>query len=223
MRAEWPATTDDEMGEAKNWGLKAHAHFYPEHTIMVDLEPSEDEILKQMKQKGRYNIKVAKKHDVKVRKSKDLKAFYKLMEETTERDNFASHKIGYYDKMMELFGDDAELWLAEHKGKVVAGAIVSYFKDICTYHFGASSNQDRNVMAPYLLHWEIMREAKKKGMKKYDLFGVAPEGVKRHPWAGVTGFKEKFGGKRVEYWAAREQPTSWFWYLVVRARKLFGK
>lgn len=219
VRAEWPAH-GSETGYFMQWGLRAHAHYFPEHSLIVDLSVSEEKILKQMKQKGRYNIKIAEREGVKVQESKDVDAFYELFTETTGRDGFSGHPKEYYRDMLKSLGENAKLFLAKYKGKAVAAAIITYYQGVATYYFGASSAEYRNVMAPYLLHWEIMRDAKKRGCKDYDFFGVAPEGDNEHPWAGVTKFKEKFGGERVDYWPAREKPISWFWYLVMRIRKL---
>jgi len=223
----------------KKW-RKAHAHYFPEHTIMVSLEGDEEEILKQMKQKGRYNIKVAQKHGVKVRKSDDAGEFFKLFQETTARDGFQGHSQEYYQAMLDSLGDHAVLYLAEYEGEVIAGIVVTFYKDTAIYYFGASSDKHRRVMAPYLLQWEAMKEARERGCRWYDLFGVAPlvvrkqkseirsDGVSlardeivgaKHPWAGITKFKEKFGGKRFSYVSAREKMRRPFWYWVMRVVK----
>lgn len=210
--------------KAKN----AHAHYQPEATVMVDLAPSEEEILKQMKPKGRYNIKVAQKHGVTVRASaepkNDVKIFYDLFSQTTSRDGFSGHPLSYYQSMFtELGTKQAKLYLAEYEGKPLAAAIVTYFQKTATYYFGASGNEYRNVMAPYLLHWQIMGDAKRDGYKEYDFFGIAPEGAKNHPWASVTDFKLKFGGKIINYYPAREIIYRPFWYHAVRLAKLLKK
>jgi len=229
----------------------AHAHYMPESTLMIDLTLSEEDILKQMKQKGRYNIKVAKRHKV-VIELKDLnraankaankdsnraankaannqtdsiKDFYNLLTQTTERDHFTGHSLDYYRKMIEKLGSGrVKLWFAYYKKKPLAAAIVTYFKGTATYYFGASSNQNRNVMAPYLLHWEIMLDAKSKGFKQYDFFGIAPlnskgEADQNHPWAKVTEFKLKFGGHRLDYIPAQEVVYKPFWYFIVKMTK----
>lgn len=202
---------------------KAHAHYQPESTLIVDLSAEEDEILKQMKPKGRYNIKVAQKHDVSIKESDNVEAFYKIFKETTRRDQFSGHSKEYYQDMMKALHPQAKLFLAYYNNRPLAGAIVTYFGDTATYYFGASSSENRNTMAPYLLHWHIMQDARKQGYKKYDLFGVAPEGVKNHPWSGVTDFKLKLGGQRVNYVDAQEIVYQPFWYLLMKvAKKLRG-
>lgn len=206
----------------------AHAHYQPEHTLIVDLQPTQEEILKQMKPKGRYNIKVAQKHNVKIRLSdnnpEDIDTFYNLLTQTTTRDKFSGHPLKYYQTMLQTLGSEkAKLYLAEYQDKIIAGAIVTYFNQTATYYFGASSSEFRNVMAPYLLHWQIMQDAKASGYRFYDFFGISPENDPKHAWASVTEFKLKFGGKRIEYISAQEIIYKPFWYLLMRLAKLFKK
>lgn len=203
---------------------KAHAHYQPENTLILDLAPAEDDILKQMKPKGRYNIKVAQKHGVKICVSdgtqKDIDAFYSLLQQTTDRDEFSGHNKKFYEDMISVLGHQkAKLYLAEHGDKTVAGIIATFFKDTAIYYFGASSNESRNVMAPYLLQWRAIQDAKAAGYKYYDFLGIAPQEAKNHPWAGVTDFKLKFGGKRVNYYPAQEIVCQPFWYLVIKLLK----
>lgn len=206
----------------------AHAHYQPENTLFLDLAQTPEELLSQMKPKGRYNIKVAQKHHVHVRVSdgnqQDIDAFYRLLQQTTGRDEFSGHNKKYYQDMLTVLGHKkAKLYLADYQGKIVAGMIVTVFKDTATYYFGASSNEHRNVMAPYLLQWQAIQDAKAHGCKYYDFLGIAPEEAKNHPWAGVTDFKLKFGGKRVDYQPAREMVYQPFWYLVMKfVKKIRG-
>lgn len=213
----------------------AHAHYQPENTLMLDLTLSEEQLLKEMKPKGRYNIKVAEKHGVKIRVShgepRDIDAFYSLLQQTTGRDEFSGHDKKYYEDMLKILHQQAKLYLAEYGGKPVAGMIVTYCKDTATYYFGASSNEHRNVMAPYLLQWQAIRDAKTSDCTVYDFLGIAPslpgspdEVDRSHVWAGVTDFKLKFGGKRVDYQPAREIVYRPFWYMVIKLiKKIRGR
>lgn len=203
-------------GKAPIHGFKFTKHgFQPQHTIILDISQPEEEILQQMKPKGRYNIRLAEKKGVKIHKSKDINAFFKLLEETTERDAFHGHGVNYYNEMLQALGEDkAALYLAEYDNEVVAGIIVTYFNETATYYYGASGNKHRNVMAPYLIHWEAIKDAKALNYKKYDLFGIAPENVENHPWKGVTEFKKKFGGEEHEYSPAQEKPFKKLLYFL---------
>lgn len=197
---------------------KAHAHYQPDTTLIIDLTKSEDEILAQMKQKGRYNIRLAEKKGVQIHESNDASEFYKILQQTTQRDNFKGHNKEFYQKMIDMV-DGAKLYYAQYGGKIIAGLIATFYKDTATYYYGASSNEHRNVMAPYLLQWHVILKAKSHGCKFYDFLGIAPEGTKNHPWEGVTAFKRKFGGEIYEYAEAKELVFKPFWYWVLRLVK----
>jgi len=202
--------------------------FQPEHTQVLDLTISTEEILKQMKQKGRYNIRLAEKKGVEIIKCnnsdpeqlcKYVDEFYRILAETTKRDGFSPHKESYYKKFLENLQKSATLYLARHTNKTLAGIIVTYFNDTATYYFGASSNEYRNLMAPYLLHWQAINDAKQKGFKYYDFFGISPANDKNHPWQGVTQFKKKFGGSLLSYHPAREHSFKPLIHLLYKIYK----
>lgn len=197
----------------------ARGDHHPETSLILDLGFENEELLDQMKPKGRYNIKVAQKHGVKVKASQDVSAFYALLEKTGGRDGFGIHPKRYYEKMLETLGEHAQLLLAEHEGKVVAGGIFVYLDEWAVYYYGASGNDHRHLMAPYLIQWEAIREAKKRYCKYYDFLGIAPDDGKKHPWAGVTSFKKKFGGEVVHYPQARDLMRRPFLYRVYWAYK----
>jgi peptidoglycan pentaglycine glycine transferase (the first glycine) len=219
-----PVWAKEEKVDWRKWGFgKAHAHYQPENTLILDIGGEEEDILAQMKPKGRYNIKVAEKKGVKVKvgeSEKDWQDFYSLLKETTSRDGFSGHGLAYYQNMLEALKGKAKLYLAEFEGKIISGIIVTFYKDTAIYYFGVSGNEFRNVMAPYLLQWTAIKEAKEKGMKYYDFLGVAPEGAsEKHDWAGVTDFKLKFGGKRLDYQPAQEKVLDGFMYMMMRMAK----
>ena len=119
-----------------------------------------------------------------------------------------------HEQMLDKLPKNAILYMAIYESKPIAGIIVTHFKDTAIYYFGASGNEYRNVMAPYLLQWHAMKEAKKKNLKYYDLLGIAPENAKDHPWAGVTNFKKKFGGKHITYAPPQEYSFKPFIHLL---------
>lgn len=218
-----------ESGTFKNFH-PTNSGFQPQHTLIIDLTKSEEEILNQMKPKGRYNIRLAEKKGVKIFKSenlsKDITEFYKLLQQTTKRDEFFSHNEQFYRTMIDTlqpsdqpYGAHSSLYLASYNGQILAAVITTYFKDTATYYYGASSNEHRNLMTPYLLHWKIMQDAKAQGYKFYDLFGIAPENAKNHPWQGVTEFKHKFGGQEISYQKAQEFAFSKAKHLLYKLYK----
>lgn len=199
--------------------------FQPEHTLILDISKKEEEILAQMKPKGRYNIRLAEKRGVKAREADSVSAFYKILLETTKRDAFHSHNKDFYRNMLETLipSKNAALYLAEYENKIIGGIIVTFFNNTATYYFGASSNEYRNVMAPYLLQWRAIKEAKNRGLKYYDFLGIAPLSAKNHPWQGVSEFKKKFGGQEISYVKPQEfafkKPLYWLYRIYKWIKK----
>lgn len=199
----------------------------PEHSLVIDLTLSEQDILARMKQKGRYNVRLAQKKNVTTRffdhsspdLAKHVGEFYSLLQKTTERDAFRGHGLSYYESMLSTLGSHAVLIMAYLGEKPVAGGIFTFYGEEAVYYYGASSDEDRNCMAPYLVQWEAIREAKKRGCKRYDFLGIAPAGVKNHPWSGVTEFKLKFGGEQTKACAAFDVPLRRIAYFFYRLRR----
>ena len=173
--------------------------FEPRNTLCIDLRASQEAILAQMKPKGRYNIRVAQRHGVSVvqdASERGLADFQQIYEETAARQGMEAKPPDYFQVLLSLLSSRhcGSMFFAESQGTRVAGAVVVYFGRRATYFFGGSLHSHRELMAPYLLHWEIMRTAKALGHDWYDLWGTAPEGEPDHPWHDITVFKRKFGG-----------------------------
>jgi lipid II:glycine glycyltransferase (peptidoglycan interpeptide bridge formation enzyme) len=202
----------------KNGFIKAFEEVQPEWRQIVNISGVEEEILAGMKQKGRYNIRVAQKHNVVVEKSEKIEDFYQIFLETSKRDGFEIRPLKYFQKLMEFFSSDgvAELWVARYNNKTVAAIIATFYDGVASYLYGASSDEYRNVMAPYLLHWQVMKRAKEKGCKFYDLLAVAPEGVESHKYIGITRFKEQFGGEKVQIIGSYDLVYKPVWYKMFK-------
>lgn len=181
----------------------------PPRTVVIDLRPTEDEILARMKQKTRYNIRLAEKKGVTVREgtAADLPAFNRLMLITGQRDNFGIHDSNYYRAAYDLFApQNAALWLAEYEGQPLAGVMVFTSGDSAAYLYGASSDQERQRMPAYAAQWAAMRWAKARGCVTYDMWGV-PDAEEDELEASFTDrqdglwpvyrFKRGFGGEVV--------------------------
>lgn len=195
--------------------------YLPVNSLVLDLTMGEKKLLEQMTQKGRYNIKVAEKAGVEVRGGTevDLPAFHAIVKETGGRDGFSVHPLGFYRAFLEALGEKGRLYVAEYEGRVIGGILVTFFGKVATYYYGASSSEDRKVMAPYLIQWQAIRDALAAGYETYDFFGVAPEGDEQHAWAGVTQFKTRFGGKRVDYMGSRVFVYRPVWWWIVKLAK----
>lgn len=201
----WKSETDSL--DTSHIAFRTSTHnIQPPRTIVVDLCGSEDEILARMKQKTRYNIRLAQKKGVAVRPWDDLPAFHQMMLVTSGRDGFGVHSLEYYQRAYELFHPTgmAKLLVAEYENRPLAALMVFVRGRRAWYVYGASNDQERNRMPTYLLQWEAMRWARSKGAEEYDLWGVPDEDketLEAHftersdgLW-GVYRFKRGFGGQ----------------------------
>ena len=167
----------------------------PADTLLLDLNKTEDELLAEMHQKTRYNIRLAKKKGVKIEKIEDkakaINIFSKLIKETSVRDKFTPHSDNYYQKILKALDKNVCLWVAKYEDKILVANIIVNFGDTVIYLHGASSNEHRNLMAPHLLQWEQIKWAKENGFQIYDFWGISETDPR---WAGFTRFKKGFGG-----------------------------
>lgn len=205
-----------------NLPLQKTIDVQPSKTILMDLKEGEEELLKKMHQKTRYNIRLAEKKRVKIFEG-DIKyfdSFWRLLNETTERDDFRPHGQDYYIEMLNSDPNFIKLFVAEYEGKIIASNIVSFFGDTATYMHGASSNEFRNVMAPYLIQWHVIKEAKKRGCRYYDFYGIDEK-----KWPGVTRFKSGFGGDNRHFPGTFDYVLDRGWYniygMVRKVRRTF--
>lgn len=193
----------------RNWSV-APVVLTPEQTLFLDLTLSHDEILAQMKPKGRYNLKLAIRHGVTVRKSRniyDVTEFYRLFSETATRNNFFAEPFGFFLNLgASFFGSgQAELYFADYQGQTLGSILVTTFGIRATYLYGGSTSVHREVMPNYLLQWEAIKSTKEAGCIEYDFFGYDPFGTSDHLYAGISRFKKQFGGRSVETIGARDR------------------
>ncbi|HLJ35624.1 MAG TPA: peptidoglycan bridge formation glycyltransferase FemA/FemB family protein [Ktedonobacteraceae bacterium] len=174
------------------------------HEWVLDIRPDEKTLLANMKEKWRYNIRLAGRKGVVVRRGEgqaDIDTFYRIYETTSERDQFFIHSKAHYEDVMRLYseGDRAALFLAEYEGKVIAGTIVLRLGQWSWYMYGASSNEQRNLMPNHLLQWTGMQWAKAHDCWYYNFRGIPDdltenEGHEQRELWGVYTFKRGFGG-----------------------------
>ena len=189
----------------------------PDKTLRIDCTQSEEQLLAAMHQKTRYNIGLAEKRGVVVQEGKDMDAFWKLLSETTQRDGFSGHTRVHYETILATL--DAKFFFTTHEGHPLATALVVFFGKTAYYLHGASANEHRDMMAPYALHWAIIREAKRRGCTIYDLWGIDEK-----KWPGVTRFKQGFAPAtpRTHYAGTYDLPISNSRYALYRMKKLFS-
>lgn len=199
---------------------KAFEQVQPKWRQMIDISLSEEEILAQMKQKGRYNLHLSERKGVRIvsgSTTEEIKKFHTLYLETTKREGITGRSLEYFEKMLDSFKDTdyLEVFLATYQDKPVAGALIGFYDGVASYLYGGSSRESKEVMAPYLMHWQIIQEAKKRNCTSYDMIGrTAPE--KEGKWSGVTKFKEQFGGRAVEVLGSYDFVNQPFGYNVFK-------
>ncbi len=178
---------------------KSSRGIQPQRTVVVDLSKTNDELLDGLHYKHRYNINLAQRKGVTIEESDDADIFWKLLQSTAEHDDFRTHGMLYYKKLLRFFSNDTDalrtrLFLAHHGGKPVAGVIMMEHGRTVTYLHGAMDRTERALMAPHLMHWELLRQYKARGYTSYDFWGIDA-----NKWPGVTRFKLGFGARTIEY------------------------
>lgn len=185
-------------------------------TVIVDISPSEDELIAQFKQKTRYNIRLAAKKGVTVERveptRENLETMYKMMQATQSRAGFflrtKKYYLGYWRKQIEA--QQASLFFACHEGQVLAGLFATHLGSKGWYKDGGSFRIKQNLMAPYLLQWEVMRWLKSKGATSYDMVGVPPRDkmTPEHIMYSLYQFKSGFNPEITEFIGAWDMPLS---------------
>jgi len=218
LEPDWEASADAQQW-LQSLGFVASEHtVQPRRTILIDLGPSEQDILAQMRSKTRYNIRLAQRRSITVRtgNADDLPTFYRLLQVTAERAGFGVHTRAYYSLAWQLFEeqDAAALLVASYRKRPIGAVMVFAWGNKAWYMYGASSDEERHRMPTYLLQWEAMRWAKSRGCATYDLWGIPDvdesaigssiadaeaHGVLSRGMGGLYRFKRGFGGREVRY------------------------
>lgn len=208
----------------KKMGLVTGRPLFTKYNFVLDVTKGEEELLALMKQKTRYNIRVAQKKGVEVEIDNSEVAFEKYLEltrETSRRQGFYAHTDNYHRKMWETLREAniANLLVARYQGKIITTWIVFKFKDTLYYPYGASTREYREVMANNLVMWEAIRLAKKWGCKSLDMWGaLGPNPDPNDSWSGFHNFKLGYSGRHVEYigtWDYVENKLLYKLYLLI--------
>lgn len=239
---------EKDKGLMMNDELKKSSHpLFTKYTFQLDLTKSEEELLKNMHSKTRYNIKVAQRYGVTVEEDNSGEAFetyIKLMHETTKRQRYYAHTEKYHRQMWATLRSQksevthstssgqgsqklsAHLLVARYKNVPLVTWVVFVFNNILYYPYGASSNEHREVMVSNLMMWEAIRFGKKMGCHTFDMWGsLGPNPDPKDPWYGFHRFKEGYGGRLVEFVGSYDLVLNPFLYqlynLAHRARWLY--
>jgi len=215
----WHRTVDTDRMFADAGFRKAPIYAEYESSWKLDITPSEQYLLSNMRKTTRYLIKQALKNkDIRVWQSsevKDVELFDNLSKAVGARQGFVPFSKEHTEKEVAVFLSDNQvsLFFGSYKGEVVATALVIFWSGIGFYHQAASLFKYAKFSIPYLIQWEAIREAKKRGCRLYDFWGyVDPRKYPNHPWAGPTLFKMGFGGEPRLYAKTRDLPLNWkYW------------
>lgn len=237
--------TSEHANKLLHAGLvKAFEDVQPEYRQWVVLDKSEEDLLKEMKPKGRYNIGVAKKHDLEIKwgiNDQSIQALFNLYSQTAKRADFNGRNLAYFQKLAQVLKENeaGDIIVVSKNGEPLSALLLSFYGGVCSYLYGGSSG-DRSLMAPYLAHWEAIKRAKRDGCEIYDLLAIAPFSEElgarnleldgklvpspqflvpddsHHPHAGLTRFKTQFGGQSVRLLGSWDLVHSPIWYTLYR-------
>jgi len=183
--------------------IKSPHPLFPDWTQNLDLSQSEEDLLKKMRPKTRYNIRLAQKKGVEVKEMSNkqgFQIFQKLYLDTCRRQKYYGHAKKYHEVIWDSLREGiAHILIAFYGDTPLAAYELFKFKDVLYYPYGGTSELHRNLMAANLLMWEAIRLGKKLGATKFDMWGsLPPKYDQRNTWAGFTRFKEGYGTKFTE-------------------------
>lgn len=197
--------------------VMAPKNIFAPHTLFLDLTRSEEELLKNMHEKWRYNIRLSERKGVKVEETEDIGSFIALQKETAKRDKFFIHPDHYYQelwKKLEPLGY-ATILQAKYENEVLASWLLFHYGDKLYYPYGASSSENRNLMGSHAMMWAAIKWGKQHDCKVFDLWGASPEEADHNdPWQGFTTFKLGFGAKRVSFLGTYDLVINPTWYKL---------
>jgi lipid II:glycine glycyltransferase (peptidoglycan interpeptide bridge formation enzyme) len=221
-----------------NKGLVPGRPLFTKYTFQLDLTPSEEDLFAKLESKTRYNVNVAYKKGVQIFENTTadgLEQHLKILKETTNRQGFYAHNPEYFRTMWQELKDKGMMRILEahHEGKVLVSWIVFIFNNVLYYPYGASSSENRNVMASNLMMWEAIKYGKANGCTLFDMWGsLGPDPDKNHAWYGFHRFKKGYGGELIEFIGTFDYPLdypkyqlftildTWRWRLLKLRAKL---
>jgi lipid II:glycine glycyltransferase (peptidoglycan interpeptide bridge formation enzyme) len=216
----------------QNWNLiKSQSDNLPTNTFFLNLRNDQEKLMKNMKPKTRYNIRLSYRKGVQVKRYglDKLDVWYALYRETALRNNITLHDKAYFHSVIEARkndlskGVDVELLMADSEGEYLAAMFLILSRKRGTYLYGASSSRSRNLMASYALQWEAIRIAQHEGCVEYDMFGAAPNANPSHPLHGLYRFKSGFGGHLYHRMGCWDYPLNHSKYKAFRAKEVNGQ
>lgn len=188
---------------------RAPVDLVPSETLVVDISQSPELLLSSMKPKGRYNIGLAQKAEVKVVDDSSetaVERFYSIMQEASARDGFDVEPKLFFQRLASVLipTGHARFLFAEHNGDTLGTLMLMTYGKRATYLYGGITNRKRNVMGGYALQWAAMKAAREAGCNEYDLYGFDASGSPQHRYARFSQFKSRFGGTVKKFMGAQD-------------------
>ncbi len=207
-----PQLLEDESSKLmfkENGFRNAQMHLHAELTSRLSITKSSEELLAQMRKTTRYEIRKAEKLGVEIsisKDEKDVKQFYNYQLETAKRQKFVPFSYEFFLEQFKIFfeADKALLYTATIENKILAQAFIIFYGNEAVYHYGIGTEEGRKYPGAYLIQWEAIKEAKRRGMQFYNFWGVASEADKHHRFYTISIFKRGFGGEDTQYLHARD-------------------
>jgi len=213
----------------KNLGfVSAPMHLHAENTWILDITPKEEELLASMRKNTRYLVRKSLKTNLRLQTTTHPKAseiLKKLQDETVARHKFVGFPEKLFQSLLETFGKDkqANMFIAKLNQEILAAAIIIFYGQSAYYYLSGSSDKSKKTPASYFLQWQIIKEAKRRGFRNYNFWGIAPTDNPHHRFWGVTIFKKGFGGRRIDWLHAQDLPISplyWLTYIFETVRRI---
>lgn len=228
-------SSSETISSLQALGLQPSFHpLFTKYTFQLDLTQSEEDLRKHMHPKTRYNVRIAQKHGIQIQEEHTHQAFkeyLRLTQETTKRQGFYAHTPDYHTTMWETLHKHSDglsavlliAWYTPESSPPVAltAWVLFILHDTLYYPYGASSSSYREVMSSNLMMWEAILYGKKKGLKKFDMWGsLGPEASKNDPWYGFHRFKAGYGPQLLEFVGSFDliiSPQLYFLYKVANS------
>jgi len=231
VRPELRDSEDNRLFFRKLGYVPAPMHLNAENTWILDISKTEEELLSGMRKSTRYLVKKSLNQGLEIEISKDSKAasiLFELQKETAKRHNFVGFSKKLFASEIKLFANDnnGAVFICRKGDVVLAAAIIIFYNDTAYYHFSGSVSGHNEIPFSYFLQWQVIKEAKRRGLKFYNFWGIAPNNNPNHRFAGVTLFKTGFGGERIDWLHAHDMlisPLYWLTYYFETLRRIFRK
>lgn len=210
---------EDNLKMFENLGFrKAPYYLSVEHAGVLDLEKNEEELLKGMRQRLRRALRKAEKNNITVETStnpEDIAEFYQIQLQTARRHDFTHFSEDFLKKQFSAFASDnsAVLYTARHEGEILAQNFMIFYGNEASYHYGVSTELGTRLSGAPLLHMQAMRDARARGIKRYNFWGIVDEQDTKHRFYGVSVFKRGFGVDELKYVPAHDLVLNRFSYM----------